>query len=147
MLLENQSTVDVFHNRDLLENIHTVDHRMYIHCNAGTWWTNQRDLPGYGRVWYCPKAKANILSPHNVSRRYRVESNSEEGNRFVVIMDDGKANVFRASANGLYHLDAKVAADKDATVLVTQLTTTKRCIPMQKYPKAEFARALQRKRG
>ena len=53
-----------------------------------------------------------------MSRRYRVEFNSEEGNRFVVTKDDGTANVFRASANGLYYLDAKAAADKDATVLV-----------------------------
>ena len=76
ILLDNPLAVDVFYNRDLLENIHTVDHGMYIHCNAGTWWTDQQgDLPGYGRVWYYPKAIANILSLHNLSRRYRVEFN------------------------------------------------------------------------
>ena len=67
------------------------------------------DLPGYGRVWHCPKAIANILSLRSVSRRYW---NSEEGNRLVVTKEDGKANAFRVSANGLDYLDAKAAADK-----------------------------------
>ena len=54
MLLDNQSTVDVFYNWDLIENIQAVDHRMYIHFSAGARWTDQQgDLPGYGRVWYC----------------------------------------------------------------------------------------------
>ena len=149
ILLDSQSTVDVFCNAGLLVNIRTVNHRMYIHCNAGIMWTDQQgDLPGYGRVWFCPNAIANILSLHNVSRRYRVEFNSKEGNQFVVTKDDGKKNVFRVSANGLYYYDVEAAAmDKDAAVLVTTVNEN-----MTRYTKAEVsmaenARALQRKLG
>jgi hypothetical protein len=35
ILLENQSTVDVFYNHRLLKNIQEVDTWMDIHCNAG----------------------------------------------------------------------------------------------------------------
>ena len=40
ILLDNQSTVDVFHNGDLLKNIRTSDRTMQIHCNAGVTTTN-----------------------------------------------------------------------------------------------------------
>ena len=42
-----------------------------------------------------------------------------------VTKDDGTANVFRASANGLYYPDATAAADKDATVLVNTVKDKK----------------------
>ena len=51
VLLDNQSTVDVFYNKDLLNNIREVETQMNIHCNAGVSTTNLvGDLPGYGTV-------------------------------------------------------------------------------------------------
>ena len=61
--------------------------------------------------------------------------------------DDGKAIVFRVSANGLYYYDAKAAADKSATVLVNTVDDNKTMHTKAKVSKAEFARALQRKLG
>ena len=148
VLLDNQSTVDVFHNRDLLRNIRRVGSRMYIHCNAGTQWTDQQgDLPGYGPVWYCPSAIANILSLHNVSNRCRVEFDSKNGDSFVVTNDEnGHVNVFRASEQGLYYYDIN-AADKDATVLVNTVKENKTSFTNAEIEKAEYARALQRRLG
>jgi hypothetical protein len=55
ILLDNQSTVGVFHNEDLLDNIRDRDSFMAIHCNAGITSTNLVvDLPGCGEVWYNP---------------------------------------------------------------------------------------------
>jgi hypothetical protein len=149
ILLDSQSTMDFFHNSELLTNIRTVDSRMYIHCNAGTTWTDkQGDLSGYGTVWYCPNAIANILSLHNVSHRYWVEFNSAEGNQFVVTKDDGSVRVFQVSANGLYYYDVKAAAmDNDAAVLVNTVNQNKTRYTNAEVTKAEFARALQRKLG
>ena len=63
ILLDNHSTVDVFHNVSLLSNICESDSRMDIHCNAGVTSTNLiGDLGGYGTVWYHPQGIANILS-------------------------------------------------------------------------------------
>ena len=55
ILLDNQSTINVFMNHCLLKNIHTTHAMMKIHCNAGISCTNQvSDLPGYCTPqWYC----------------------------------------------------------------------------------------------
>ena len=60
ILLDSQSTVDMFCNLDLLENIHQVSESMSIRCNAGTWVTNLvRELPGNGPVNPVPHNNAN----------------------------------------------------------------------------------------
>jgi hypothetical protein len=63
ILLNNQSTVDVFHNAKLLTNVRKSDKNLDIHCNDGVATTNLvGNFPGYGTVWYHPKGIANILS-------------------------------------------------------------------------------------
>jgi Zinc knuckle len=77
ILLDNQSTIDVFFNRQLVRNIRESESSMKIHCNAGVTTTRLvGDLPGYGTVWYHPQGIANILSLSRVSERYRVTFNS-----------------------------------------------------------------------
>jgi Zinc knuckle len=86
LLLDNQSTVDVSHNPDLLERIRISDDgHMDIHCNAGVTSTNLvGDLPGYGTVWYHPKGIANILLLNRVKAKYHVTYDSTNGNAFTV---------------------------------------------------------------
>jgi hypothetical protein len=63
ILLDNQSTVDMFHNGKLLDTIRPRKGYMDIHCNAAVTSTNLvGDLQGYGKVWYHPNGIANILS-------------------------------------------------------------------------------------
>jgi hypothetical protein len=62
VLLDNQSTVEVFCNGSFLENIRESTDSMSIQWNAGTITTNLvGDLPAYGEVWYHPNGIANIL--------------------------------------------------------------------------------------
>jgi hypothetical protein len=104
ILLDNQSTVDVFHNADLLKNIRTGEGHMDIHCNAGVTSTNLiGDLPGYGQVWYHPNGIANILSLKRVKTRgHRVTYDSSKANEFHVHKADGTIRIFKESPRGLY---------------------------------------------
>jgi hypothetical protein len=55
ILLNNQSTVDVFHNAKLLTNVRKSDKNLAINCNAGVATTNLvGNFPGYGTIWYHP---------------------------------------------------------------------------------------------
>ena len=63
ILLDSQSTIDIFCTLQLLKNICRTAEGMRVHCNAGSCLTNLIvDLPGYGTMWYDPKAIDNILS-------------------------------------------------------------------------------------
>jgi hypothetical protein len=91
ILLDNQSTVNVFHNGDLLDNIRQANGFMDIHCNAAVTSTNLvGDLPGYGEVWYNPNGIANILSlSRDEKQGFRVTFNSSHGNEFHVHKPNG----------------------------------------------------------
>ena len=102
ILLDNQSTVDVFHNKDLLKNIRKNDTSMVIHCNAGVTKTNLvGDLEGYGTVLYHPNGIANILSLSKVKKNgYRITYDSKNGNEFTVEKPDGSVRIFCESLPG-----------------------------------------------
>ena len=106
VLLDNQSTINLFHNKEMLINIKEVKKGMTVHCNAGTTVTNMMGmLPGYGEVWYDPNAIANILSLKRVKEEHRVTYDSVEENAFVVHKEDGANVKFRQSPKGLYYCD------------------------------------------
>ncbi len=147
LLLDNQSTVDVFSNGDLLQDIHEVDQTLTIRCNAGAKTTNwQGRLPGYGWVWYYPHGIANILSLSRVKERYRVTFDSAMDNCFHVHKDGKKIMKFKEATRRLYYFDT---ADRDetGTMLITTVENNKSKLSAYDYNQAEKARALQRRIG
>ena len=149
ILLDNQSTVDVFTNRRLLKNIRRAQKNMSIHCTAGVAKTNLvGDLPGYGTVWYHPDGIANILSLSKVKEKYRVTFDSDINNQFIVHRPDGTQRIFQQSSRGLYFLDTSltpqpVNGTKD-TVLVTTVADNASNFSNADYSQAVLARKLQK---
>ena len=105
IILENQSTVDVFCNLTLLWNICASDQTLNIICNFVTIPVNQvGDLPGYGCVWYRPKGISNILKLFNVAAidKYWVRYDSQESKYFIVTRTKAsKETRFRRAHRGL----------------------------------------------
>jgi hypothetical protein len=145
ILLDNQSTVDVFSNEKLLKNIRTVPSSMRIRTQAGEITTNTvGDLHNYGSVWYCEGGIANILSLNNVKRRYKVTFDSENGNEFVVHKPCGGTRTFRQSPRGLYYMST---SDGSGTTLVSTVDENKSKYSASDYSRALLARNLQKKIG
>jgi hypothetical protein len=103
ILLDSQSTIDVFSNAKLLEKIEKVGTTMHIQCNAGVKSTNLRGhLSGYGWVWYFPQGITNILSLSRVKEKFRVMFDSSTDNCFHVHKEE-KILKFREAMRRLYY--------------------------------------------
>ena len=146
ILLDNQSTVDVFTNRHLLKNIRRANTNMFIHCTAGVAKTNLiGDLPGYGTVWYHPNGIANILSLSKVKEKYRVTFDSDKNNQFIVHCPDGTQRVFQQSSRGLYFLDTSLTPQPGSgTVLVSTVADNANSFSNADYAQAVLARKIQK---
>jgi len=113
ILLDNQSTVNTFCNKQLLRDIHETDTCVRVRCNAGVTRTNKvGTLPRYpGKTWYHPNGIANILSMTDVERYYPVTYRPEKC--FIITKPDGAANKFVKSDRGLHYMDAKRTDEKE----------------------------------
>ena len=146
VLLDSQSTVDIFCNPHLLRNIWRTPKGMRIHCNAGSRLTNLiGDLPGYGTVWYDPNAIANILSLQRVRDWYHISYDSSL-RRFVVTKPSGKKFVFQESDGGLHYLDTTHQQDQQQQGHVFSVNTVednRKNFTNNDYLRAIRARKLQ----
>ena len=87
---DSQSTVDVFYNARLLQNIRKVNRTLDIHCNAGVVSTDMvGDLPGYDIVWYHPTGISNILSMSRAIKIFMITYDSANGNEFRMHKENG----------------------------------------------------------
>ena len=141
ILLDSQSTIDVFSNGALLNKIRRVKTTMHIRCNAGVKSTNLRGhLSGYGWVWYFPDGIANILSLSRVKEKYRVTFDSASDNSFHV-HKPGKILKFCKATRCLYYYNVS-EQDKESPVFITTVEDNKSKFSAYDFNKAKLAHLI-----
>ena len=112
VLLNTQSSCDIFNNADLLQDIKVEPGSgLSLHSNGdGLIETNMTGMvQGYGRVWFHPKSLANIMSFSNVRKKFQVQINTGPNDRtpsINVIKTNGSVMKFKEIGSGLYVYDA-----------------------------------------
>jgi hypothetical protein len=155
ILLDNQSTVDVFINPRLVKDIWVTDTIMHIHCHSGTSSTRlQATLPEYGTVWFDPKGIANILSLSNVKKKYRDTFDSSTDDTFYVHKSNGSTRKFvalKVEGGGLHFLDTakdqkslhQKESVKAGVIMVNTVEQNKTRYSVHYIKRAEHARKTQ----
>ena len=78
VLLDSQSTVDLFTNPDLVNNIRPAKTPINVHCNKGSMTTIQEADFGDTPVYFNSNGIANVLSLYRLGRKFRVTYNSND---------------------------------------------------------------------
>ena len=147
ILLDNQSTVHIFHNKDLVSHIHPVpkNQRLICHSNGGSQLsTNQATFGQFGHVWFNESSIANILSFAKVrkSTNFEIEYLSKK-NVFVVTTPTGDIMPFIQSPRGLYFYDIRWKPEKCSDyVFVNTVQDNMNLFTPRQVAKAEKAREL-----
>eukprot|EP00957_Ditylum_brightwellii_P007654 578524-Ditylum_brightwellii.AAC.1 len=104
VLLDNQSTANVFSNNKLLRNICKAERSLDIFSTARVSSTNMvGDLPGFKMVWYHLGGIANILSLASVKEKHWVAYDSAHSNSFMVERSNISARNFKQLERGLFY--------------------------------------------
>ena len=103
VLLDNESTVHAFCNRDLVLRVFTTDKNMSLVTNGGVIVTNQMcEVQGIPQpVWFHPKYITNVLSLCLLTQIYRITYDSDKDGAFIVHRPNKSNLIFTRQPGGL----------------------------------------------
>ena len=118
VLLDSQSTVDLFSNPSLVNHIRPATTPINVHCNKGTLHTSEMADFGNTPVYFDARGIANILSLHRLGQKFRVTYDSTDRGGVFQVHTDGGIVEFNPTEKGLHALNLR--EDPGAAYLLAQ---------------------------
>ena len=152
VLLDSQSTISVFRNKNMLNNIRQSPHVLRAITNGGYQDSNMvGDFPNLGTVWYNADSIANILSLAEVRKVCKVTMDTAAAPAIMhVHRKNGSIMSFVEHPSGLYVYNGNNSNDEvTAYTLLSTVAELKKMFPKRQVDDADAdaARALYRKIG
>ena len=153
ILLDNGSTLSIFTNPELVENIKNSSQTLAMATNAGVRISNQEaTVPEFGKVWYDEEAIANIFGLADLIKKgHRITFDSNIENAFIVHLPD-KIVKFEATPEGLYRFEVpesykeSIKKNKNQAYgtsnLVDTVAENRKGYTQRQFERAKRARAL-----
>jgi hypothetical protein len=99
--LDNGSTLSLFSNPDLVQDIQTSSKTLSLATNAGVKQSSREaNVPGFGKVYYDEDAIANIFGFSDLKKKHRITYDPDKEDAFLLHMDN-KIIKFECSPSGL----------------------------------------------
>jgi hypothetical protein len=142
ILLDSQSTMDLFYNAALVSNTCKSTTSMILKSSGGTMVvTRKATMPGYNKdVWFSTRAITNIIALSNLIQQYRVTYDSDDKMFVVHRESQGKRHMeFRMHKCGLYYYDPR---NEKHIAFINTVSENKEGFTKRKIKSEELARTL-----
>jgi hypothetical protein len=122
--LDNGSTLSLFSNPNLVQDIRATSTTLALATDAGVRRSNQEaTVPGFGKVYYDNDAIASIFGLSDLKKRHRITYDSDEEDAFLIHMDD-EILKSECTPEGLYQYKVSKGYKKDLNVEVSTSGTS-----------------------
>jgi hypothetical protein len=142
ILLESQSTMDLFCNAALVSKTSKSKSSMRLKSNGDTMAVSRKaTLPGYNKsVWFSTRAITNIIALRNLIEQYRVTYDSDDLIFVLHRESESKPNMeFRMHESGLHYYDPRKEAH---LTFVNTVSKNKEGFTQRHIKGADLARVL-----
>jgi hypothetical protein len=111
--LDNGSTLSLFSNPDLVEDIQTSRKTLVLATNAGVTQSNKEvTVLGFGKVYFDKDAIVNIFRLSDLKKQYWIAYDSKKEDAFLIHMEN-KIIKFKYSPEGLYQYEVSKGYKKN----------------------------------
>ena len=127
LLLDSQSTVNLFSNPNLVNNVRQATTPINVHCNKGTMPTTAVTDFGTNEVYLNPDGIANVLSLFALGQKHHITYDSKDrGGVFKVHTSEGLLE-FTPTKKGLHALDLKTNPQAAHLLVTFNGAASRRC--------------------